>query len=463
MPALLMTTAPNPHALSLNKAVVALHIAPRKGRLTLVMRKTYNVLLKLASDEWRTLPQTERARLILEMAEKKTLTPKMQVSPAFTFATQVGVILKALHLDRKNTKLIYAGLSELRSCKVEWNMMHDGGEMTFISGMLSEATIAPGGLITWSYGLNLFEMLMQPAVYQAIDLQLQTEFTRYSAQALYENAIRYSKMKSTGWKPELRWRELLSSDGSPTHESYRIWKSRTLARAIAEMNAAARCPITLTLEERTGLDCRKRELRFVIAPKPHQALFSETPIPHEKQLVAQLQAFGFDSKEIEDMLANHDPDYVAENLAYVAAQRERGMVRSLKAYIKKALAEDYRNPQLKAASAVAKIRKAKAIDAEATRLDDEFHEFQATRLREKFFALPRAEQLVRLHIYAGEKKLAADVEQLIRDEGLEVFHLDNYLGRSITGTFFAWLKLQQPALLSSPEETDKHAFAAVRA
>lgn len=426
------------------------------------MRKAYNVLLKLAADEWRTVPAANREQLLIGMAEKKSLTAKMQVSPAFTFSTRVGVILKALQLDRKNTTLIYEALPELRACKVEWNMMHDGGEMTFISGLLSEVTIAPGGIITWSYGLNLFEMLMQPSVYQAIDLQLQTEFTRYSAQALYENAIRYSKMKSTGWKEEFRWRELLSSDGSPTGESYRVWKSRTLGRAIDELNAAARCPVTLTLEERTGLDSRKRELRFSIAPKRHAALFAETPIPHEKKLVEQLRAYGFESKEIAEMLASHDPDYVAGNLAYVATHLERGTVRSLKAYIKKALAHDYRNPQLKASAKAAQTRRAKALSAESKQVDEEFREFQAARLRQKFSALAADEQFRRLQSYAGENVLAPEVDQLIRQKGLAVFQAEGYLGRSITGSFFAWLKLQQPALLSTPEETDKYVFAGLR-
>lgn len=457
------TTDQHVPALSLNKSVFAIHIAPRKGRLTLVMRKTYNVLLKLASDEWRTLPAAKRNELLLEMAEKKALTAKMQVSPAFTFATQVGTILKALDLDRKNTKLVYSALGELRACKVEWNMMHDGGEMTFISGLVSEATIAPGGVITWSYGLNLFELLMQPSIYQAIDLQLQTEFTRYSAQALYENAIRYSKMKSTGWKEEFRWRELLSSDGSPTGESYRVWKSRTLGRAIDELNAAARCPITLTLEERTGLDSRKRELRFNIASKRHTTLFAETPIPHEKKLVEQLRAYGFAANEITEMLASHDPDYVAGNLAYVESYLKRGTVRSLKAYVKKALAEDYRNPQLKASAKAAQTRKAKALSAESKQVDEEFREFQAARLRQKFSALTAHEQLLRLQTYAGENVLTPEVDQLIRDKGLAVFQAEGYLGRSLTGSFFAWLKLQQPGLLSTPEETDKYVFAGLRA
>ena len=446
----------------LNKAVFAIHIAPRKGRLTLVMRKTYNVLLKLAADEWRTLPELKRESLLRDMSEKKLLTQKMQVSPAFTFGTKVGVIIKALQLDRKNTKLIYAALAELRACSVEWNMMHDGGEMTFISGLISEATHDIGGWVTWSYGLNLFEMLMQPSIYQPIDLELQTEFTRYSAQALYENAIRYSKMKSTGWKEERRWRELLSPDGKPTSESYRVWKSRTLKRAMDELNAAARCPITLTLEERTGLGGCNREIRFVIAMKSHAALFSETPIPHDKSLVTQLRDYGFDAKEVTKMLAAHDPDYVAGNLAYVAAQLKRGTVKSVKAYINKALAQDYRNPQLKAATSAAVARKTKALAAESKLLDEEFHAFQAQRLRERFFALRESDQFAMLQRYTGETHLTAEVDEFIRSNGLKVLTAEGFLGRSVAGSFFTWLRAQQPPLLSTPEETDKYVFAGLR-
>lgn len=444
------------------KAVFAIHIAPRKGRLTLVMRKVYNILLKLAADEWRTIPEVKRDALLKEMAEKKLLTHKMQISPAFTFGTKVGVILKALHLDRKNTELVYDALRDLRSCSVEWNMMHDGGEMTFISGMISEANFAPGGWINWSYGLNLFEMLMQPTVYQPIDLELQTEFTRYSAQALYENAIRYAKIKSTGWKEEARWRELLSSDGRATDEAYRGWKNRILKRAMDELNAAAGCPITLLLEERTGLGGRNRELRFMIELKSTTALFGETPIPHEKTLVAQLRDYGFGAQEITRMLAAYDPDYVVGNLAYVAAQLKRGAVKSVKAYITKALLVDYRNPQLKAAASASLARKTKALAAESKKLDQEFIEFQSTRLRERFSALLEVEQAALLHRFAGETQLTVEAYELLREKGLAVLSISNFIAKSVEGSFFAWLRQQTPPLLATPEETDKFVFAGLR-
>lgn len=458
----LQKTQQEDEAFFLNKAVFAIHIAPRIGRLTIVMRKTYNVLLKLAWEEWAKNPVEIRQRLMSEMHEKHKLTAKMSVSPAFTFSTKVGVILKALQLDRKNTKLIYAALDGLRTCKVEWNLMLDGGEMTFISGMLSEATISKGGAVTWSYGLNLFEMLLHPKVYQAIDLQLQTEFTRYASQALYENAIRYSNLNSTGWKDEEKWRQLLSSDGSPTKESYRSWKSRTLKSAMAELNVAVRCPITVKLEDKTGLD-GKRQLRFILAEKPHGTLFPETPIPHDKKLLASLAGLGFNPAEIKELLENYDPDYVLGNLAYVEAKIAEGSVKSSKAYLTKALKEDFRTASAKAAKQAVVAKEIRNAAAESAQIAEAFTKFQTDRLHQKFEALGKSAQLNYFDEFMAQGVVSnPEVLKVLESAGVEaIFDPRSVAERSAAGSFYVWLRAHQRPMLTEPDELDRHVFAKV--
>jgi hypothetical protein len=457
------STSRTTSGIRINKAVQAIHIAPRKGHLTLVMRKLYNVLLKLAGDRWRKMKLEDRERLLQEMREKATLAEGLEVSPAFTFRCKLSEITRELGYDRRNAKIIYSSLRELRACEVQWNMMLDGGEETFISGLLSEATIARGGAISWSYGINLFEMLLDPRRYQEIDLALQKELRSYAALALYENTIRYAKVGSTGFKSIAQWRELLSADGRVALESTTVWKKRLLKPAIEELHAASQSFITLTFEEQKGERGKVLALRFKVHLKPIESMFEFTPISHDQKLVAQLRDMQLTQAQLSEVLSQHEPAYILGNLDYVKKMAKRGGVTNLRAYVLEALSKDFRPQDVKAAEQMALVRKEQALAEESKQLESDFAEFQAKRLREKFMALSPEEQRARFYAFIDSKVVTQpELLRLIEENGLEVLQARTVNERSVNGSFFTWLRTQHPPLLTTHKETDKYVFAGMR-
>lgn len=452
------------------KAVQAIHISPKKGRLTLVMRRVYNVLLKFAGDKWKTLSADERSRFIMEMRSKSEISPGMYLSPAFTFSCRCADILKAMEVARNNAKIVHEALRDLRNCEVMWNMMRDGGDEMFISGLLSEVTIARGGAITWTYGVKMFEFLVDPKIYQRIDLELQHELRSYSALALYENTARYSQVGSTGFKPVSQWRALLSVDGEETLESYGDWLRRVVKKGMKELEFASRCDITLELEALRGSSGRIDFLKFHVSKKKARSLFKVTPLGPDQKLVQILSGAGFEKAEIETLMVEYEPSRIEGNVEYVMKRIARGdKIVDSKAYVVTAIRENYCNQRLAGSNPVHKKTKENNIEvadvlAETKQLRADFERFQSEQMKDHFFSLSDS----RRHNYFNEfvadfKTDEPDTKKALADNGINVLTPQSIAERSVAGSFWGWMKMRGDSLLVGPEETDILVFAALRA
>jgi len=457
------TPSPASKQFGFHKAVQAIHISPNKGNLTLVMRKVYNVLLKFSGDKWKDIPIVDRARFIEEMKSKTEVTSGMHVSPAFTFTCKGSEVLKAIGTARNHAPMLYESLKNLRACEVNWNMMRDGGEETFVGGLLSEVSIIRGGTISWTYGVRLFELLVNPKLYQRIDLALQQELRSYAALALYENSYRYIQVGSTGWRPVTQWRALLSVSGHLTYESYTDWKRFVLNPAMRELEYAPLCDINLELEEKRGDSNKIEFIKFNVAKKVKLPLFETTPLGFDQSMVNALRSFDFKKSEIDAMMAKHEPSLIDSNLQYLNKQIAKGeKIRNKKGYLIKAIHENYAQQSSKPKKATPEQTQFRVQDGErrADSLRDSFQTFQMEQLKTKFFAQPESKQREQFDAFLQSKQeMSAGALAVLNEKGFDVLEPKNMNERSAAGSFWVWRREQRPALLTASIETDILVFA----
>ena len=138
------------YPLELKKAVEAIFIRPMQGsKITLVMRKAYNVLLQRAQEQGQEV---------------------------VTYRVPLSEIIRDIHYDSHDYELLKQYLRRLNATQVEWDLLTEGGKKRWgVSTMLSEAEIVDRHL-EFSFAPKIKKRLLDPAIYHRIDLRLQTRF-----------------------------------------------------------------------------------------------------------------------------------------------------------------------------------------------------------------------------------------------------------------------------------------------
>lgn len=276
----------------LRKAVNTLAIVPKSAKITVLGRKTYNVLLYRAQDQG---------------LEKEV------------FRAPLEAIIGGLDYDSNDQALIKKHLRAMVSTTVEWQSPTTGeGSVWNVSGLLAHAKLSKerGQVwVEWSYAVNLKQELLEPTVFARLRLEVISQLRSHAGVALYEICTRYKEVGRTARQAWRWWYPVLT--GNPASErsaklEYRFFKRDTLTTAIAEINAITDIEIEL-VEHKQGRSID--EIQFKIAPKRQASLALTQPVqPVDMALIARAQKLGVGDEAAEAILQEHGDDALRSGL-----------------------------------------------------------------------------------------------------------------------------------------------------
>jgi Initiator Replication protein len=313
------------------KANPAIAIRPTTGKLTIISRRIYNLLLYHAQEQGIS-------------CEEYSL-------PLAHVVSQIS--------SSENNASIKTRLREMASTTIEWNSNPTGREEDQewnIAGLLA-AKITPARAgkpitLTWSYAPGVRRELIEPKQYTRLLLQISTQLSLYSAAVLLEIGFQYltspgqlTMRESVDW-----WAAVLKGQPLKKPVDYRFFKRDTLQPGLREVNQVQSEFALEMLEHRVGR--KVVELQFRVLRKAEKALTGEDgvsgheatepaapPRPVNLALLASLMALGLREVDADALLSTEDPERIQKAIQYTQARQ--GKVDSPAAYLRTAIKHGY--------------------------------------------------------------------------------------------------------------------------
>ncbi|MFM0321987.1 replication initiation protein [Caballeronia glebae] len=421
------TDVVSPSSAELRKAVEAIAIQPKSGKITLLTRKLFNVLLAVA-----------------QQADES----------GDTYRALLSDIVANSAFDSNDTALVKEHLRRMVSVQVEWSTgtsSQKPGRKWGISTLIADAEILedPTTRRVWvefSFAPKIKKKLLDPVQYARLSLQFQSQLRSSAGLALYEICVRYLTNPSHLTMRETWewWRPILSGTpdteaGDEAKREYKYFKRDYLRPAIAEVNAVTNIFVEL-VEHREGRRVAEIQFRVTERKQPMLAL-DEHPNVFDSTLVDRMVKIGIPLKDAQTLYADSEENRIRAALQ-MTEQRMRSTslppVRSAAALFKDALKKGYAPPLevLPPATSGAASR----TSAAASGADD-----LKARLLSEFSAYRRKEARV-LYDEQGEEEREV-ARQSFEDDvlpGLGTHMRDDWRKRGLDSklaetSFFDWL------------------------
>ncbi|WP_277184631.1 replication initiation protein [Caballeronia sp. BR00000012568055] len=371
------TDVVSPSSAELRKAVEAIAIQPKSGKITLLTRKLFNVLLAVA-----------------QQADES----------GDTYRALLSDIVANSAFDSNDTALVKEHLRRMVSVQVEWSTgtsSQKPGRKWGISTLIADAEILedPNTRRVWvefSFAPKIKKKLLDPVQYARLSLQFQSQLRSSAGLALYEICVRYLTNPSHLTMRETWewWRPILSGTpdteaGDEAKREYKYFKRDYLRPAIAEVNAVTNIFVEL-VEHREGRRVAEIQFRVTEQKQPMLAL-DEHPNVFDSTLVDRMVKIGIPLKEAQTLYADSEENRIRAALQ-MTEQRMRSTslppVRSAAALFKDALKKGYAPPiQVLASTPVSgpasrgTVAAANAADDLKARLLSEFSAYRRKEAR----------------------------------------------------------------------------------
>jgi hypothetical protein len=421
------TDVVSPSSAELRKAVEAIAIQPKSGKITLLTRKLFNVLLAVA-----------------QQADES----------GDTYRALLSDIVANSAFDSNDTALVKEHLRRMVSVQVEWSQgtsSQKPGRKWGISTLIADAEILedPATRRVWvefSFAPKIKKKLLDPVQYARLSLQFQSQLRSSAGLALYEICVRYLTNPSHLTMRETWewWRPILSGTpdteaGDEAKREYKYFKRDYLRPAIAEVNAVTNIFVEL-IEHREGRRVAEIQFRVTERKQPMLAL-DEHPNVFDSTLVDRMVKIGIPLKEAQSLYADSEENRIRAALQ-LTEQRMRSTslppVRSAAALFKDALKKGYAPPVEAVASGTGTGTSGKA--AAALGMDD-----PKARLLDEYSAWRRKEARA-LYDEQGELEREVARQSFETDElpGLGTHLRDDWRRRGLESkladtAFFDWL------------------------
>ncbi len=265
--------------------------------------------------------------LVDELLKRRVQLPVLLRFPQI-FANQVRVMNRSFTSAMK--EFDYKGESPGR--KSGWG----------VANLIAEAYILEDNqTIRYSFPPELKRRLLDPTIFNLIDLRMQYHFTSYSALSLHELVSRYFgfSQKETFREHWTAWSVLLSGSATP-HAEFRDF-NKMLGRAVDQVNSIeGRFKIEVVVTKNN----RKYDKLWFKLETLMQPELGLSPAPEivGADVSKRLKALSLSSKDIEEMAMSHDEEYLLAQADYTESQmKKKDSVASPAAYFKAAVANNY--------------------------------------------------------------------------------------------------------------------------
>ena len=420
------TDVVSPSSAELRKAVEAIAIQPKSGKITLLTRKLFNVLLAVA-----------------QQADES----------GDTYRALLSDIVANSAFDSNDTALVKEHLRRMVSVQVEWSQgtsSQKPGRKWGISTLIADAEILedPATRRVWvefSFAPKIKKKLLDPVQYARLSLQFQSQLRSSAGLALYEICVRYltnpshlTMRESWAW-----WRPILSGTpdteaGDEAKREYKYFKRDYLRPAIAEVNAVTNIFVEL-IEHREGRRVAENQFRVTERKQPMLAL-DEHPNVFDSTLIDRMVKIGIPLKEAQSLYADSEENRIRAALQ-MTEQRMRSTslppVRSAPALFKDALKKGYAPPvemiEQPAAGTVKGMSGVVPADELKARLLDEYGAYRRREARALYEEQGEEEQELARQSFEDDMlpKMGGHLRDDWRRRGL-----DSKLGET---AFFDWL------------------------
>ncbi|WP_119155389.1 replication initiation protein [Caldimonas tepidiphila] len=352
----------------MRKAVEAIAVTPRSGRITLLARRVFNILLYHA---------------------------QLQGAHRETYRLPLSQLLTDSRFESNNTEILKEHLRQMVATNVEW---HSPGRSWEVASLLASAKLEKGEdghsvWIEWAYAPTIRDKLVKPEVYTRMTLEMITLLRTYAGAALYEIALRY-RTSPQGYTMREDWQWWVPVlTGNPDIDTdrleYKYFKRDIINPAISEVNTLQdELKVTL-LEHKEGR--RVKQLQFHIAAnsQPSLALGAGGPVDDliDMQLLGRMMKLGLPQEDAQQLYVKHDENLLRSALDHVEQRMADGSLQPLNnpvAYFRDALRKGYaRKPAAAKKPALAAAPPVSAKD-HMQRIRDAYADHQLAMARDLF-------------------------------------------------------------------------------
>ena len=416
---------------AVSKANEAIAIRPKRGKLTLLSRRIYNVFLYHAQRQGVDNPG---------------------------YSILLSELIDDARFTSHNTELLKSHIRDMQATTIEWHTSAGGTRQWTSTQLLGPVRIDEPGrgqacTISWSYPEPIRERLLKPAQYTRVLLEISSQMRSYAASVLYELGARYltSPNGLTMREDIVWWASVLTGRSDITTVDYRILHRDTIKKALAELDTLSDGFRMEAIPHKRGR--KVEELQFRVIAKP-QASFSglaeSAKNVFDLELVERVIAIGFKRADAQDLYATTDEGVLRSAVDHTEQRLKSTSLPPLKspaAYLRDALKKQYAGAGEGAEPppSTAALLPRPSLGERRQRLQEEWQHHQAQQARSLFEEMPAADQTPWLAQFEAQRlgDLAAPVARAWRRDGIH--------SRIAAGTFYRWLA----ASLWPGEVTDK--------
>lgn len=339
----------------LRKAVDAIYTYPHKGRLTLVARKAFNLLLAKAMEhgpekDWYEIPVTELARDIrFESHDMQHLEQTLDAMQSTLLKWDV------LETIAGRTVHVRDSVQLLGAVRLIGGVDHEG-KRTGIART-----------VRYQFDSRVKQRLLVPEIFARINLELQSKFNSSYSLALYEQLIRYrGNFGNDGWSytvklPWQEWRNLiLGGDRGTIYDQYKYFSRDVLTKALTELNKVAKEFDFEAIVFKTGRSVSDIQFRLRVRKQSSLELADTRPIIDTSVVSARLRALGIQDEMAATILATCEVDQLELAVAATETRMRRADLDPLKS------AAAYFNDTLKRLQTEGRERSGNQASAAAT-------------------------------------------------------------------------------------------------
>ena len=325
------------------KASAAIQI---EGKITLLQRRAWNVLLARAYDE---LPYKER------------------------HAVRVPDLMRDLAYNSGDQEYLKDALEALVGCKLKWNILDKDGHTEWgVAALLAGAKISRG-ICVYEYGPTLREKLYNPHMYARLSLLVQNRFESKHALTLWELCVDYLGAKrdcgETPWIDIDAFRKIMGIEDSHYYAAlFKKLKQKVITPALTEINRLSDFSVTVEYQHKgrrvTALKFKMRRVFLLPGPANTQApLFPE--LDDMPPLVKELRDVGLSAQDALEVWQKgfHYVDsatrpveigedaeaefarYIREKIHLLKRRQASGKVENITGFLLEAIRKNFANPE----------------------------------------------------------------------------------------------------------------------
>ena len=403
---------------AVSKANEAIAIRPKRGKLTLLSRRIYNVFLYHAQRQGVDNPG---------------------------YSILLSELIDDARFTSHNTELLKSHIRDMQATTIEWHTSAGGTRQWTSTQLLGPVRIDEPGrgqacTISWSYPEPIRERLLKPAQYTRVLLEISSQMRSYAASVLYELGARYltSPQGLTMREDIVWWASVLTGRSDITTVDYRILHRDTIKKALVELDTLSDGFRMEAIPHKRGR--KVEELQFRVIAKPQASftgLAESAKNVFDLELVERVIAIGLKRADAQDLYATTDEGVLRAAVDHTEQRLKSTTLPPLKspaAYLRDALKKQYAGTGEGGDTAAGAAPLPRPSPGERRhRLQEEWQHHQAQQAKSLFDEMPAADQAAQLAQFETQRlgELAAPIARAWRRDGIH--------SRIAAGTFYRWL------------------------